>query len=146
MKCLQRFIRREEGTAMAEFAVVLPVLALVFMAIIDLGMLMHAQLSLAGAVRAGAQTALNNQGDMTGVATVVASASGLNPLDLTVVDSAYCACAGGGAVACDGTCPDGGPYSYISVAGNLDFSPLFMALPGITDPMPLQAEAVFRAQ
>ena len=53
---IRRRSRREEGQAMVEFALVLPVLLLVLLAIMKFGLLFENYLTLTDAVRSGART------------------------------------------------------------------------------------------
>ncbi len=76
--------RRERGQALVEFALVLPVLAILILGIVQLGLVFHDYLSLTDAVRTGArQAAITHD---AGIATnaVLNSASDLKQSDLNV--------------------------------------------------------------
>ena len=84
-------IRNERGQAMAEFAIVLPVLCLVLLAIFQFGVLFNNYVTLTDAVRAGARTAAvsRNDADPTGATTTAVRNSGadLNQSSLNVTVS-----------------------------------------------------------
>jgi Flp pilus assembly protein TadG len=83
--------RDEQGQAMTEFAVVLPVLALVLFAIIQFGIAFNNYLTLTDAVRHGARTAAVSRqtgaGSAATVASVKASAADLQAASLAVTVS-----------------------------------------------------------
>jgi Flp pilus assembly protein TadG len=56
-RCARRFLRAERGAAAVEFAIVVPVLLTLVLAIIDFGRLMFVTASLTAAVRDGARVA-----------------------------------------------------------------------------------------
>jgi Flp pilus assembly protein TadG len=82
------FTRDEEGQAMTEFAVVLPVIALVLFAIIQFGIAFNNYLTLTDAVRRGARTAAvsrqTGSGSSDTVTAVKNAASDLNQSKLGV--------------------------------------------------------------
>ena len=57
-KCFFKKYRREEGQAMVEFALILPIFLLILCGIIDFGWLFYNQLSLNNACREGARYAV----------------------------------------------------------------------------------------
>ena len=76
-------IRNERGQAMTEFALVLPVLALMLFAVIQFGIAFNNYITVTDAVRAGARKAAVSRGTAdparTVEAAVRASAAGLDP-------------------------------------------------------------------
>ncbi len=73
--------RRDQGQSLVEFALVIPVLAVIVFAIVQFGFLFAGQIGLANAVRDAARTAAVNQGaDATrlGVCTTTGSLTGTN--------------------------------------------------------------------
>jgi Flp pilus assembly protein TadG len=81
-------LRDEKGQTMAEFAIVLPVLCLVFFGIFQFGVLFNNYVTLTDAVRAGARTAAvsRDDADPVGAATTSVRNSGadLNQANLNV--------------------------------------------------------------
>ena len=75
---------RGNGQALAEFALVIPIVLLVFMGIFDLGRMIFAYNDISNAAREGARTAIVNQ-DPTAVANEAkAATTGLAPSDVIV--------------------------------------------------------------
>jgi Flp pilus assembly pilin Flp len=70
----RRFLRREDGTQMIEFAMVFPVLILLFAGVTELGRLFYTYTSLAKATRSGARylsTVQNVANDTTAAKNIV---------------------------------------------------------------------------
>ena len=88
---MKRPLRDEKGQAMAEFAIVLPVLCLVFFGIFQFGVLFNNYVTLTDAVRAGARTAAvsRDDADPVGAATTAVrnSSADLNQSSLNVTVS-----------------------------------------------------------
>jgi Flp pilus assembly protein TadG len=81
-------IRNEQGQTMTEFALVLPVLALILFAVIQFGIVFNNYVTLTDAARAGARKAAvsRQSSDPVGdtVAAVLSSAKDLNQSDLNI--------------------------------------------------------------
>jgi Flp pilus assembly protein TadG len=93
--------RRTEGQSLAEFAIVLPVLLVIFMGILDFGRAIYAYNTLSNAAREGARVAIVDQTASGGVsagaqrAADVATGLGLDPsadvdVDYTKPDGTAC--------------------------------------------------------
>jgi Flp pilus assembly protein TadG len=85
-------VKRQEGQTLVEFALVLPLLALILISILQFGVLFNNYLTLTDAVRAGARKAAVSRHDVNRdadvVATVQTAATALTQADLKVtVDS-----------------------------------------------------------
>ena len=70
---MRKSLRNEQGQAMTEFAVVLPIVALVLFAIVQFGIAFNNYLTLTDAVRRGARTAAVSRQTGTGTSTTVAA-------------------------------------------------------------------------
>jgi Flp pilus assembly protein TadG len=82
--------KRERGQALVEFALVLPILAMLILGIVQFGIVFHDYVALTDAVRAGARQGSVTHDASAASAAVVNSASELNPSDLAVdVDSSW---------------------------------------------------------
>lgn len=81
-------LKRQDGQSVVEFALVLPLLALILMSILQFGILFNNYLTLTDAVRAGARKAAVSRHDVNRetdvVATVQNAATALNKDDLNV--------------------------------------------------------------
>jgi Flp pilus assembly protein TadG len=88
VKRFRKIGRAQEGQAMVEFALVLPVLLLLIMGIIQFGILFNNYVTLTDAVRAGARQAAVSRGLTDPVAAtesrVKKSAAGLKASDLAI--------------------------------------------------------------
>ena len=79
-----RLRRHEKGQTMVEFALIMPVLALMLLAIIDFGRVTSAGLIVSHGAREGARVAATGAPAATVVAWVQSTTSGLDPANLTV--------------------------------------------------------------
>ena len=135
------------GSALVEFAMVLPLMAMFLLGALDFGRFLYEGVSVAGAASAGALygsfddvTSL----DVAGMEAIAEQEAGnLNGAAATV--ERFCECPGGSSVACNGTCTGGRPHIYVRVGVEATFAPLFthVGLPGSFD---LEHEAVMRAR
>jgi Flp pilus assembly protein TadG len=144
-------LRRSDGATAAEFALILPVLVLIFVAVVDLSGAIWTLLQVGAAARAGGDYALVNSincpittSDQTKITTAITNATNLTGLTATTPSTSYgcpdasagittvskganCTAAGGGAASC-----------YVSVGASGSYTALF-AWPGIPRPMTLSS-------
>jgi Flp pilus assembly protein TadG len=78
-----RIGNREGGAAMVEFAIVFPLLVLLVFGIIEFGRAYNAQITLTHAAREAAREYAISQDQSAGQATAEATASSLNPGDMS---------------------------------------------------------------
>jgi Flp pilus assembly protein TadG len=76
--------KRERGSAVVEFALLLPILLLVLLAVVQVGVLASDQLVITQAARAGARAASVEAGDDAARAAALGAAPGLDPARITV--------------------------------------------------------------
>ncbi len=76
--------RAGDGQALAEFALVIPIVLLMFMGIFDFGRMIFAYNDISNAAREGARTAIVNQNPAAIAAEARAATTGLAPSDVTV--------------------------------------------------------------
>lgn len=137
--------RDERGTTAVEFAIALPILALMMVGLADLGLAINEKMRLTSAVRAGAQSGYGNAGNSAAIIQAVKDSSGLPAGGVTVTATTSCACADGSSVACDGQCPSGEVRTYLTVTATEAYS-LLIKYPGISGPTSLSATSVLRVQ
>ena len=117
--------------------------------LIDFGGAIHERMQLTSAARAGVQFALQSSGnvdDTAGILLAVSRAGELVDADITITTFQFCGCPDGSAASCGGTCGGGGQAgTYVSVTVVEQFKTLF-TYPGISNPISLQGEAVFRVR
>jgi Flp pilus assembly protein TadG len=104
---------RDRGTAVVEFALVLPVLLLIVFGIIDFGRALNAQITLTEAAREGVRLAALGYSDAAIQARVAAAASGLSGVTVTVAAS----CPPGAGPAADAEVNVNYPFSFITPIG-----------------------------
>lgn len=140
---LHDLARRRDGVALVEFALLIPIFALLCIATIDFGLAFYSKLRLSEGVAQGAQYAF-----MTGatiqasqVQTVVQTTSGLSGVAVNVTyNSNACYCLSGSPAAevtqvCGTPCTNGAqPGKYISIAATYAYSPIFAGYNLIADP------------
>lgn len=139
-----RLIRCRDGVGAVEFALLLPILLLLLLAVADFGLAVNEKMRLTGAARAGAQWAYKKSGDTGGVALAVQQAAGLEPSRITIATQSFCGCISGVAVACLGTCNDGnGVRTYVTVTVSESWAPL-IASAAMDGPVSLSGTATLR--
>ena len=110
------FLRSEEGSSLLEFALILPLVLLLFIGVVDLGFAVAESMSVEDAARAGAEygSLPGKSNDLVGMQSAAQNAAnGLSTLQVTA--SNWCSCTpNGSAVSCTSTCP-GNPVEYVQV-------------------------------
>ena len=137
------------GTAMVEFALVLPMLLLLLVGVLDLGFAIYDTLQVQAAATAGAQYAARNTWDSGAISAEVAGATGTPGITATPVPTQVCGCTDGGqfsVVGCATRCPSGtAPGLYASVSAQLQYQPT-LPYPGLPSPLTLTGQAYQRLQ
>jgi Flp pilus assembly protein TadG len=77
--------RNERGSAVVEFALLLPLLLLMLLAVVQIGVLARDRLLVAHAARAGAREAAIQESDIAVRDAAIAAAAGLDPAGIDVV-------------------------------------------------------------
>ena len=139
------------GSVAVELALLAPVLAGVLIGIVDIGTYINQKMQLQSAARAGAQYAIQSDGnaeDTAGIFDVVAAASNMDA-GFTVTSVAFCGCADGtettvSTTGCGGTCAGGdSPALSVRVTVSNTFTPIF-PYPGLPDSVDLQGQTSLR--
>lgn len=136
----------DRGGALVEFAITVPVLALLAIAAADYARVYSVSIAVANAARTGAQWGghtLGNSALMEAAARADAS-----PLVLDVVTAGrYCTCPGGGTPNCStGDCGAyGAPEAFDTVRVTKEV-PLIFRYPGLPTSVNVRRTVVFRAQ
>jgi Flp pilus assembly protein TadG len=126
---------RDRGTAVVEFALVLPVLLLIVFGIIDFGRALNAQITLTEAAREGVRLAALGYSDAAIQARVAAAAPGLSGVTATVTAS----CPPGAGPAADAEVDVSYSFSFITPIGAIVG---FFGGSGPGGPMVLTAQGV----
>jgi len=139
------------GTALAEMAILLPVLLLLLLGSVDFGRGFFDALAVESAANAGAQYGgidPSTAKDTAGIRAAVFDNLGSTPGDrqVDVVVDRFCNCEGGVSVACDsGSCGASTPRTYVQVSVTMPFVTL-LDYPGIPHTVVLSRSALQRAR
>lgn len=152
---LRRFAPSEDGAALVEFALAVPILVMLAIGAFDFGMAFQQKHHLAAAAQAGAQMAVQerslNEVDLADVDARVQQEAGTTGNPLTVASRYYCACPEGGNDDWDCStsptpCAAGTgrpPLQYIEVDVQRQVDLVF-SYPGVAETIPLRATATMR--
>jgi Flp pilus assembly protein TadG len=124
----KRFAECCEGSALVDFALLLPVLVLIFIGVVDYSLFLQQEMQVSEAAAAGAAYGAipGNTKDYTGMQTAARNtAIGISGFAVTAVDIFTCT-PGGTAVTSSTTCSGyGTPIEYVQVQTSATLTPLF---------------------
>ncbi len=140
------FARSESGVALIEFALFLPILAFLFVGIVDYALEIQEILQIQEAAAAGAAYGIipGNQTNLTGMQTAAQKAAAdVTGFNATAAD-VYTCTPGGAAVTSATTCPGyGTPITYVQVTTTATI-PVYLAYPGMPSSLTLHGQAIYR--
>ena len=123
---LRRAAGNTGGAAAIEFGVVVPMLALMVTAVIDIGLGVHAKMQLEDAAQAGIEWAIRNGFDANKISSAVTSATNNSNITATPAPVQFCGCANGASVAsatCGAPCPGGATAgTYVTVSAQTTYN------------------------
>lgn len=140
-----RFLKSESGASVIEFAIVLPILALIAVGIIDVGRWAYYGIVAANSARAGAQYGAQDPThavDTTGMTAAVNSESGNAVTWNHINASEMCSVSGGSLSPCTGSQSPLNTTYYVKVQVSGTFSPLIQ-YPGFNS-LPVSGSSVIR--
>jgi Flp pilus assembly protein TadG len=151
--CLSRFIAASgdgvRGMAAIEFSIVAPLLVLMLVGTVDAGSAIYRKMQVQTAVHAGAQYAMVNGFNSTGITTAITSASNSSSVSPSPAPQQFCGCpsmSGIATISCSSTCTGGTtPGSYVTVSAQSTYTTLFR-YPLISDQLSLQVQTTVRVQ
>jgi Flp pilus assembly protein TadG len=139
-------LRCERGVAMIEFALFLPILAFLFVGVVDYALEIQQTLQIQEAASAGAAYGAipGNQKSVTGMQTAAQNAaSGVSGFSATASDIFACS-PGGTAVTSATSCSGyGTPIEYVQVKTSATI-PALLAYPGMPSSLTLHGSATYR--
>jgi Flp pilus assembly protein TadG len=155
MRALNRARRRlaallgaRDGNAALEFSIAAPVLAAVFVPLIDIGMAVYQKMQVQDAAQAGAQYAMAHGWDSSAIQSAVTAATALS-VTVSPSPSRTCGCPDGSSVSaatCGSTCPDGQTAGiYVTVGAQATYTPL-LPYPTMGTSVTLSATSTARIQ
>jgi Flp pilus assembly protein TadG len=136
--------RNRRGSALIEFALVVPMFLLVCLAGVDLGRAFNAAMMLTGATRSALEYAgvnANTASNTAQITSIITTGTG-NAAGVNVSIAQYCMCSiGGPQVACSNTCT--GKLVYVQITATEPFQTL-AAWPWVPQPLNLTRSATIR--
>ena len=150
LRRLSLFGSSEHGGALAELAVVLPVLVLIAIGVMDYGRVYFTSIAVANAARAGAEWGAQGLGaysDKHSEMQAFAQLDGAQVSPITVTSARVCRC-GNTVVPCSTTPDCGGGYGpaaeYVEVTASKTVT-LLINYPGLPSSIPISSKAIWRA-
>jgi len=148
LKRIADLVRARDGGAAVEFSVAAPVLAIIFVPLIDIGMAVYQQMQVQDAAQAGAQYAMAHGWNNSGIVNAVTNATTLS-VSASPSPAKSCGCPDGSSVsaaACGSTCPDGQTAgTYVTVSAQATYAPL-LPYPSMGSSVTLSAQTTARIQ
>lgn len=145
-RMLGRLAANRDGNVAVEFALVLPMLILIFAGVVDFGRAVYDRMALETAARGAVQYARQNPADATGIQLAALSAGGLPATATVDALQVFCECPDGSSIGCGTVCASGEPLlRFLSVTVREDFETLF-PYPGVPSPLALAGSATIRVQ
>ena len=145
---LAALLGARDGNAAIEFSIAAPVLVIIFVPMIDIGMMVYQQMQVQDAAQAGAQYAMAHGWNSSSVQSAVTSATPLS-VSASPAPSKSCGCPDGSSVSaasCGSNCSDGRPAgSYVTVSAQATYTPL-IPYPVMGSSVTLSAQATARIQ
>jgi Flp pilus assembly protein TadG len=137
----------EEGSALVEFSLTMPVVVVFCLVAISFALVVQQDIALTDAVAAATKYGANGHGnDLAGMQSA-ATTSGSGISGMVVTATKYCSCSPGGeVVSCTTTCYPFPitPAQYVSVTATAP-APLLFAITGLPSSLPLSASSTLRA-
>lgn len=127
---LRRFLARAagntDGAAAIEFGVLVPMLALMVTAVIDIGLGVYSKMQLEDSAQAGVEWAIRNGFDANAISSAVTAATNSSRISAMPAPVQFCGCATGSSVSsatCGTTCPGGAQTgTYVTVSAQTTFN------------------------
>lgn len=137
------------GAAAIEFGVVVPMLALMVTAVIDIGFGVHYKLQVEDAAQAGAAWAIRNGFDANAISSAVTGATGSSMISASPAPVQFCGCATGSSISsatCGTPCPGGAQAgTYVNVSAQMTYNTI-LSYPVLPSSYNLTAQSTARLQ
>jgi Flp pilus assembly protein TadG len=126
---IREFFCDWRAVSAVEFAITAPVLIGILIPTTDLGLAFAKKTQLHNAAQAGAQYALANGWDSTGIKNAVMNATKVSPITLTPAPQQTCGCPTSSGITiaqCGSVCPDlSDAGTYVTVSAQTVYNPVF---------------------
>jgi hypothetical protein len=144
---LQTKVWKKEGSAAAEFALLIPLFAILVTGAVELGYTLYQAKRVYDAAEAGILYASQNGFNASGISSAITTSTGIPGMAASPAPSQFCGCPGASgitAVSCSSSCACGDPPGkYISI-GVLLTRQSIIAASGLGLPSTLSASAIVR--
>lgn len=135
--------RGEQGNAVVEFALLVPILTLLLVGVVDVGRVIDANARLNNGVTAGLRYAMADAYAQGAIETAAIMGSGFDNGEVTARYSMFCQCPDGSALVCSSQCGQGYKRIYVQVDMTHTVTSLFH-YPGLGDSMPVSRSGVLQ--
>ena len=143
---MHNLLPKQDGSAMVEMSLILPILVLLLLAVLDCGLLLEQAMMVADSARAGAAYAIPwaNAGNTAGMVAVATQSAAAIP-GYSASAANVCLCSpGGAATSCASRCSNGNvPAQYAQVTATASI-PLLFAVQGFPARIPVSSTARMR--
>ena len=141
-------LRSEEGSALLEFSLIVPLVVFMFLGVVDLGLVIAQSMTVSQAAESGASygTLAGNGTDTAGMqAAATKTANGMSGFKVTA--TTWCSCtSAGSATGCSSSCPgSASPIQYVQVQTSAPAS-LIAKYPGLPTAIQLMGSSILRVQ
>jgi Flp pilus assembly protein TadG len=149
-RLLARAARSTSGAAAIEFAIVVPVLTLMVIAVSDIGFGVYRKMQVEGAAQAGAEYAIRNGFDINAITNAVLSATNASTISASPSPTQFCGCATGSSinsVSCGTPCPGGAlAGTYVTVSAQMSYNTTLTYPPVVPSSYNFTAQSTARLQ
>ena len=142
-----RLRRSRDGAALAEMAIVFPVLLLLLIGVVDYGRLYYTSITVANAARAGAEYGAHSSEASVNFSAMksFAQGDGQEAGTLTLAARNYCQCAGAANASCTACTGGVAPDVFVEVTAS-KMVKMLLRFPGLPDSISIIRKATFRSQ
>lgn len=144
---LLRLWKDRSGVTAVEFAIIAPVMVLIFICMADLGIGVYTDMQVNNAAQYGTEYALTKGYDSTAISSAVKNSTSLS--SATVSPTEFCGCPSSSGVvsnSCSATCSDGGKAgTFVQVAVSNTYTTM-LRYPGLPSSFSLTAKSTVRLQ
>lgn len=124
-KLFEKFRRNERGNALVEFAMIVPIMSMMFLGVVDAGRMIDANARLNDGVSAGLRYALSDAYASGAITNASLAGSGYADGEATASYSMFCECPDGTSLSCDSQCAQGYKRIFVQIDMNRTVETLF---------------------
>lgn len=142
--------RSTNGAAAIEFAIVVPVLTLMVIAVSDIGLGVYHKMQVEGAAQVGTEYAIRNGFDVDAITNAVLNATNASTISASPPPAQFCGCATGSSitrVSCGTQCPGGAlAATYVTVSAQMTYDTTLTYPPVVPSSYNFTAQSTARLQ